>query len=122
MLNMLKKAFWVPYEDGSVYPTVSKARQAIARYCEIEQATVGSILLRMERDGLVRRTQKDGNRRALYVSLTEKGRLVALQVQQIFQQADAQAAACLSEEERQCLQQLLQKVYDAVTEPERKPF
>ena len=33
MLDMLKKAFWVPYEDGSVYPTVSKARQAIARYC-----------------------------------------------------------------------------------------
>ena len=25
MLNMLKKAFWVPYKDGSVYPTVSKA-------------------------------------------------------------------------------------------------
>lgn len=97
-------------------------QKAIARYCEIEQATVGSILLRMERDGLVRRTQKDGNRRSLYVSLTEKGRLVALQVQQIFQQADAQAAACLSEEERQCLQQLLQRVYDAVTEPERKSF
>ena len=30
MLDLLKKAFWVPYEDGSVYPTVSKARQAIA--------------------------------------------------------------------------------------------
>ena len=34
MLDMLKKAFWVPYEDGSVYPTVPKAHQAIARYCE----------------------------------------------------------------------------------------
>lgn len=33
MLNILKKSFWVPYPDGSVYPTVSKAHQAIADYC-----------------------------------------------------------------------------------------
>ena len=97
-------------------------QRTIARYCEIEQATVGSILLRMERDGLVRRVQKDGNRRALYVSLTEKGRQVALQVQQIFQQADARAAAALTTEESLRLQQLLQRVYDAVAEPERKSF
>ena len=83
---------------------------------------MGSILLRMERDGLVRRVQKDGNRRALYVSLTEKGRQVALQVQQIFQQADARAAAALTTEESLRLQQLLQRVYDAVAEPERKSF
>lgn len=97
-------------------------QKAIARYCEIEQATVGSILLRMERDGLVRRIQKDGNRRALYVSLTEKGRQVALQVQQIFQQADARATALLDAEEQLCLQRLLQKVYDATAEQERTPF
>lgn len=97
-------------------------QKTIARYCEIEQATVGSILLRMERDGLVRRVQKDGNRRALYVFLTEKGRQTALQVQQIFQQADARAAAALTPEENLQLQRLLQRVYDAVAEPERKSF
>lgn len=97
-------------------------QKTIAAYCEIEPATVGSILLRMERDGLVRRVQKDGNRRALYVSLTEKGRQTALQVQQIFQQADARAAATLTTEESLRLQQLLQRVYDAVAEPERKSF
>ena len=97
-------------------------QKAIARYCEIEQATVGSILLRMERDGLVRRVQKDGNRRALYVSLTDRGRQVALQVQQIFQQADARAAAALTPEENLALQRLLQRVYDAFAEPERKSF
>ena len=95
-------------------------QKAIARYCEIEQATVGSILLRMERDGLVRRVQKDGNRRALYVSLTERGIQMALQVQRIFQQTDARAAASLTDEERLQLQQMLQRVYDAIAEPERK--
>lgn len=97
-------------------------QKAIARYCEIEQATVGSILLRMERDGLVRRVQKDGNRRALYVSLTEHGVQMALQVQRIFLQADARAAAALTDEERLQLQQMLQRVYDTIAEPERKSF
>lgn len=97
-------------------------QKTIAGYCEIEQATVGSILLRMERDGLVCRTQKDGNRRSLYVSLTEHGHQVAVQVQQIFQRADARAQAGLTREECLYLQQLLQKVYDAAAEPERKSF
>lgn len=97
-------------------------QKTIARYCEIEQATVGSILLRMERDGLVRRTQKDGNRRALYVSLTDRGRQTALQVQQIFQQCDARAVSGLSTEESLLLNQLLQRVYDAISQPERKSF
>lgn len=34
MLNLFKKAFWVPYEDSTVYPTVEKAHLAIAEYCE----------------------------------------------------------------------------------------
>ena len=34
MLNVLKKAFWVPYEPADVYPTVQKAHQAIAAHCE----------------------------------------------------------------------------------------
>lgn len=45
-------------------------QKAIASSCEIEPATVGSILSRMERDGLVRRRQRNGDRRSLYVSLT----------------------------------------------------
>ena len=34
MLPMFRKSFWVPYPEGDVYPTVSKAREAISRYCE----------------------------------------------------------------------------------------
>ena len=38
-------------------------QKTIASYCEIEPATVGSILLRMERSGLIVRQQHEGNRR-----------------------------------------------------------
>ena len=34
MLKMFRKAFWVPYEEIHTYPTVAKAHQAIAEYCE----------------------------------------------------------------------------------------
>ncbi len=34
MLKLFKKAFWVPYEEIRVYPTIEKAQLAIAEYCE----------------------------------------------------------------------------------------
>ena len=49
----------------------------IAEYCEIEPATVGSILLRMETAGLIMRRNRPNNRRSLYVSLTPKGEEMA---------------------------------------------
>lgn len=33
MLKLFRKAFWVPYEDSSNYPTVVKTKTAIAEYC-----------------------------------------------------------------------------------------
>ena len=40
-------------------------QKAIAAYCEIELATVGNILLGMEKEGLIIRQNKDGNRRSM---------------------------------------------------------
>lgn len=31
---MFKKAFWVPYEDSTTYPTLEKAMEAISKYSE----------------------------------------------------------------------------------------
>ena len=90
-------------------------QKAIAAFCEIEQATVGSILLRMERDGLVRRAQRDGNRRSLYVSLTPEGEKLGEQMADIFRRADARAAAQLTPEEQEQLRVLLEKVYASVS-------
>ena len=91
-------------------------QKAIAAHCEIEQATVGSILTRMERDGLVARTQLQGNRRALYVSLTPKGRALGEKMREIFRRADDRAAEGLSPEERALLCRLLENVCQNVAE------
>ncbi len=94
-------------------------QKTIAADCEIEQATVGSILSRMERDGLVCRTQREGNRRSLYVSLTPRGRQLGEKMQAVFQQADSMACAQLTPEQQTQLKSLLETVLNSVV-PERK--
>ena len=81
----------------------------IATYREIEPATVGSILLRMETAGLIARRNRPDNRRSLYVSLTPKGAEMANILQGIFAAAEAQITAGLTAEERDTLFQLLTK-------------
>ena len=85
-------------------------QKAIAAYCEIEQATVGSILSRMERDGLVRRSQREGNRRSLYVSLTPRGEDLGAKMEDIFRRADEMLSAPLSPEEQHALAGLLTRL------------
>lgn len=89
-------------------------QKTIAAYCEIEQATVGSILLRMEKSGLIIRRNKDGNRRSNFVSLTESGKQAAEKVQEIFHEAESQALAQLSDNEVKAVMQALSKMCDAM--------
>lgn len=92
-------------------------QKTIAAYCEIEPATVGSILLRMENSGLIVRRQKDGNRRSLYVSLTPAGRETAAKLMDIFDSQESSAAAGLTPEEQAALNQLLAKLCDTMQTP-----
>ena len=89
-------------------------QKTIAAYCEIDQTTVGSILLRMENAGLVRRRQKDGNRRSLYVSLTPAGKEKAEKLMDIFLENENTATANLSETEIETLKELLTKLCDTM--------
>ncbi len=34
MINRHERAFWVPYDENSTFPTVEKAHQVISEYCE----------------------------------------------------------------------------------------
>lgn len=84
-------------------------QKQIAIACEIEPATVGSILLGMEKIGLVKRQNKPGNRRSIYVSLTDKGKDIGSKLETIFSLAEKEVTKNLSEEEFLLLAQLLKK-------------
>ncbi len=68
-------------------------QKTVAADCEIEQATVGGILLRMEEAGLIERRRRAGNRRSLYVSLTPSGADAARRMGAAFEAIDRRAAS-----------------------------
>lgn len=72
----------------------------IASACEIESSTVTSLLSRMEESGLVERKTRNGNRRSLSVSLTEKGGTLQETVAEAFTELESQAFQGFSELER----------------------
>lgn len=84
-------------------------QKAIADYCEIEQATAGTILTGMEAAGLITRERRDGNRRSLYVQLTEQGISAAKQMEQIFRDQEERACIRMRKEEIRQLRELLDK-------------
>lgn len=90
-------------------------QKTIATSCEIEPATVGSILGRMESMGLIERRQREGNRRSLFVFLTDAGRSAAAQMENIFISSDKQAAKDLTGKDIDELTRILTKLYSNLT-------
>ncbi|MDE5558842.1 MAG: MarR family transcriptional regulator [Ruminococcus sp.] len=93
-----------------LYEHEGSDQKTIAGYCEIEPATLGSILLRMEQKGLIERRQKNGNRRSWFVYLTENGKEICEKMHDIFSQADEQAIEGISSGEIEEIKNLLTKI------------
>lgn len=96
-------------------------QKAIADYCEIEPATAGTILGRMERDGLIARARHEGNRRSLYVTLTPRGQEVAKAMDLAFRQTDQAAVALLTGEQQEQLCAMLADVCDTLNQERKSP-
>lgn len=82
--------------DGAVQKEIAKA-------CHIEPATITSVLLGMENKGLIVRKNVNGNRRSLYVYLTEKGRSLAQQVELTFGRIEEKALSDFGDDEKELL-------------------
>lgn len=91
----------------------------IARACAMDRATVTGVLGRMEAAGLITRTPRKSDRRALEVKLTEGGRAAAARVVSCGREVDDLACAGLSAAERQELSRLLTHVIESFEREER---
>lgn len=60
----------------------------IAEGCFLSNATISGIIDRMEKNSLIERKQKDGNRRTYYIYLTEKGASALRQISDVFQEME----------------------------------
>lgn len=89
----------------------SAEQKTIAQFCEIEPATVGGILQRMEESGLVTRTREKNNRRSVVVKLTAKGKEIAEEIQRQFDKWEEVALEGFSDDERKLFRDWLKKCY-----------
>ncbi len=86
------------------------AQKEIAKSCYMEPATITSILLGMENKELIVRKNLNGNRRSLYVFLTDKGKLLAEQVKQKFEAIEEMALLGFDEKEKEMLNVFLENI------------
>lgn len=87
------------------------SQKDIARGCHIEPGTLTTLLNRMEESGLVERRMVNGNRRSLYVFLTDKGKEQLELVTAAFAEMEAEAFRGLSETERKTFMDLFLRIY-----------
>ncbi len=85
-------------------------QKEIALGCELDPSSVTGILGRMEARNLVIRGNRNKNRRSLYVSMTEKGKRMAKEVEESFGRVDSQAVRGLSKEEQKEFFRLLDMI------------
>lgn len=85
-------------------------QKEIAAGCGLDSASVTGILGRMESRGLVERKMKPGNRRSLYVTMTEHGKTLHEEVEKTFYLVDQAAEKGLTQPEKEEFTRLLQLV------------
>ncbi|MBD5452243.1 MAG: MarR family transcriptional regulator [Lachnospiraceae bacterium] len=89
--------------DGAV-------QKEIAAVCNIEPATLTSVLLGMENKNLIVRKMLDGNRRSLYVYLTKTGKTLAERVADEFAKIETNAFSGFTDQEKEMFIAFLTKV------------
>ena len=90
-------------------------QKEIAAGCSLDSASVTGILVRMESRNLVIRECKNGNRRSLYVSMTEYGKQMAQEAEKAFSLIDGIASAGLSDEELSEFMRMLDVINNILT-------
>lgn len=84
----------------------------IARGCHIEPGTLTTLLNRMEDTGLVERRMLNGNRRSLYVFLTDKGKNRLALVTETFSEMEEKSFRGISESEREAFMNVFLRIYE----------
>ena len=75
----------------------------ISNYCVLDKSTITSLLVRMEKDGLIMRKTHSTDKRSAYIYLTEKGLQMAHKVKEICFSIDDKALKNIPPQEKQHL-------------------
>lgn len=90
------------------------SQKDIAQGCHIEAGSLTSVLARMEDKGMIERKMLNGNRRSLYVFLTEKGERLQKIVEKEFDFLETKAFEGISKEEKIFFMDVFLKIYNNI--------
>jgi DNA-binding MarR family transcriptional regulator len=88
----------------------SLSQKELAKWARVEQPTMAEMLARMERDGVVQREPNPKDGRGSLTSLTRRSRLRLPKAKAALMQAEHEAMAGFSADEKALLLTLLQRV------------
>ncbi len=89
-------------------------QRELAARADVEQATMANTLIRMERDGLIRRAPHPEDGRSQRILLTPKARALEGAATDAAREVNETALAALSEEERRAFLRALRSASDAL--------
>jgi DNA-binding MarR family transcriptional regulator len=91
----------------------SCTQKDLAKACEVEPATITSILPSMEKNDLIKREAivYEAGKRALSVSLTEKGKAMEGEVARVFDEVEKLSFRGFTEEEKETFLSLLERIH-----------
>ena len=96
------------------------AQKEIAAACNIEPASLTTILNGMEEKGLIQRKSLNGNRRSWHIFLTDRGKEMTEAIGMGFEELEAQAFSGISGEERESFLKTFEKIYQNMEALEEK--
>jgi MarR family transcriptional regulator, transcriptional regulator for hemolysin len=88
----------------------SLSQTELAQAARVEQPTMAETLIRMVRDGVAQREPNPNDKRGSLVSLTRRSRARLSKARDALVQADREAMAGLTDQEKALLRQLLERV------------
>lgn len=100
---------------AALYESDGRTQADLAQTLGVEPPTVTKMLQRMEAGGLVERTGDPGDRRALRVHLTARGKRLRPRLDKALRQLDEQAFAGLSDRQQTQLAAMLTQVAENLT-------
>lgn len=95
-------------------------QKEIARGCHIEPASITVILKGMESKGYIERKMLGGDRRSLYVFLTDKGKQYVEYLNEKFDKVESVALKNFSDDEKEKFNDLLMRVYENMIDNDKE--
>ena len=94
----------------TLYSREPMTQRELADLCHLDVTTMSRTLDRLEENGCLRRCRDVNSRRSYQIELTDKGKAVAREVMECFEQIDEQICRGFNEDELELLLSLLHRV------------